>query len=177
MRPWTCATCGTVHTEIPDSYGYTAPWPWYTLPEAERDGRSLLDADYCVIDEEDFFVRGCLEIPVIGQTNPVIWGVWVSLSKPNFDRERQLAGDPARADEPPYFGWMSSRIQVYTDTLLLKTNVITRPVGMRPYIDLEPTDHPLAIDQRTGITVDRLIEIAEQMEHQWLHPEWDKTGF
>lgn len=26
----------------------------------------------------------------------------------------------------------------------------TRPVGRRPIIELEPTDHPLAVEQRTG---------------------------
>jgi hypothetical protein len=37
-------------------------------------------------------------------------------------------------------------------------------VGTRPHIELEPTDHPLAVEQRRGITVARVIEIAEAME-------------
>jgi len=127
--------------------------------------------------DEDFFVRGCLEIPVIGREDPLIWGVWVSLSRLTFERERMLAEKIERINEPSYFGWLSSRIQVYPDTLLLKTNVHSRGVGQRPYIELEPTDHPLSIDQREGIAVDRWIEIAERMEHRWLHPHWDSTGY
>jgi len=29
----------------------------------------------------------------------------------------------------------------------------------RPYIELEATDHPLAIEQRAGITFDRLLDL------------------
>ncbi len=37
--------------------------------------------------------------------------------------------------------------------------------GIRPYIELEPTDHPLAVEQRTGITVERVQQIFEAMTH------------
>ncbi len=45
--------------------------------------------------------------------------------------------------------------------------VQTQPVGMRPLVELETTDHPLAIEQREGITMDRVLELAERI----LHPE------
>jgi hypothetical protein len=37
--------------------------------------------------------------------------------------------------------------------------------GVRPHLELEPTDHPLASEQRTGITVARVQQIAEQILH------------
>ena len=45
------------------------------------------------------------------------------------------------------------RLPCYPDTVNLKTNVHTRAVGERPFIDVEPTDHPLAVEQRNGITM------------------------
>lgn len=45
-----------------------------------------------------------------------------------------------------------------------KTNVHIREVGMAPYVELEPTDHPLAIEQRNGITLDRVKEIEEMIQ-------------
>jgi hypothetical protein len=174
---WTCRTCGATHTGTPDSYAYDAPWPWYTIPEPERDKRSLLTEDYCAIDAEDFFVRGCLEIPIIGRESPLIWGVWVSLSRTNWVRERSLSQDPSRTAEPAYFGWLSSRIEIYPDTASLKTNVHTQRVGKRPLVELQPTDHPLALEQRNGISEERLIEIAELTEHKWRHPRWDENHF
>ena len=35
----------------------------------------------------------------------------------------------------------------------------------RPYIELEPTDHPLAVEQRKGITADRVAEFYAHYEH------------
>jgi hypothetical protein len=48
----------------------------------------------------------------------------------------------------------------------LKTMVHLRDNGIRPYIELEPTVHPLAIEQRAGITVERVAEIYSLMMHQ-----------
>ena len=47
----------------------------------------------------------------------------------------------------------------------MKTRVHLRDDGARPYIELEPTDHPLAVEQRNGITADRVAEIYAYYEH------------
>ena len=120
-----------------------------------------MTADLCVIDQIDFFVRGHLELPIQGSTEPFIYAVWVSLSETNFARTRALWNDAARAGEPPYFGWCSTSLPGYPETLNLKTLVHTRAVGPVPLIELEPTDHPLAVEQRTGITWERIRAISE----------------
>lgn len=72
-----------------------------------------------------------------------------------------------REREPPYFGWLSTELPCYeNDTFLLKTNVHTRPVGGRPFVEMEPTDHPLAVEQRNGITSKRIQEVAECVRHK-----------
>jgi hypothetical protein len=48
----------------------------------------------------------------------------------------------------------------------LKTKVHLRDKGIRPYIELEPTDHPLAIEQQEGITKERIAEIYTIMMHE-----------
>jgi hypothetical protein len=50
--------------------------------------------------------------------------------------------------------------------------VHTQPIGSRPLIELEPTDHPLAIEQRQGITLARVQEIAGLL----LHQEYDEEA-
>ncbi|MEV0465699.1 DUF2199 domain-containing protein [Nocardia tengchongensis] len=50
-------------------------------------------------------------------------------------------------------------------TLNLKTKLRTQLPGTRPLVELEPTDHPLAVEQRTGITRARVQAIAEQLLH------------
>ena len=51
------------------------------------------------------------------------------------------------------------RLKSYPDTLNMKCQVHPREGRQRPTIELEPTDHPLAIEQRDGITFDRLLTI------------------
>lgn len=70
-----------------------------------------------------------------------------------------------RDEHGPFFGWFSSHIWIYPETLSLKSKAHLRNDGVRPYIELEPTDHPLAVEQREGITLDRVAEIYERMVH------------
>jgi hypothetical protein len=129
-----------------------------------------LSSDQCIIRGKHFFIRGLLEVPVVDGDGPFAWGVWVSLSRENMARAAELWNDPSRVDEPPYFGWLCNSTPGYPETLDLKTNVHSREPGMRPYIELGPTDHPLAIEQRNGITVARVLELTGQLhQYGWAH--------
>jgi hypothetical protein len=93
------------------------------------------------------------------------YGVWSSLSEQSFKRVLELVDDPRRNHEPPYFGWLSNSIPGYLETLNLKVDVVTREPGLRPLIVLQDGDHPLIDEQRRGITMDRVYEIAELNMH------------
>ena len=165
MAGYTCKVCGEYHDELPMSYGAAAPAYWYGLPEAERSSRAQLTPDLCVIDDQHYFVAGNLEIPIVDSESRFQWAVWVSLSAQNYQRTVELFRQEGRENEPPYFGWLSTEIGIYPETLKLKTMVHTNVVGVRPSIELEPTGHPLAVEQRQGITMARVQEIAELIEH------------
>ncbi|WUH91895.1 DUF2199 domain-containing protein [Streptomyces sp. NBC_00433] len=161
---FTCSHCGDHHADLPMGYSTMAPDVWE--PRFEDDPDSMLSPDQCVIRGRHFFIRGLIEIPVIGSEDVFSWGVWVSLSKDNFARALEVWNTVGREAERPYFGWLSTELALYSEsTTDLKTNAHTRPVGSRPFIELEPTDHPLAVEQRTGITHDRVREIAAAVLH------------
>ena len=69
MFSFKCASCGEVHEGMPN-FGAHAPLSYYDVPQDERDSRCDLGSGDCVIDEEMFFVRGCIDIPVIGEEEP-----------------------------------------------------------------------------------------------------------
>ena len=87
---WSCRCCGRQFNTLPLNFACEAPDHWFQIPESERDSRGKLDSDVCMIDSGDIFVRGCLEIPIIGQEDCFIWGVWVSVSKASFARILEL---------------------------------------------------------------------------------------
>jgi hypothetical protein len=88
--------------------------------------------------------------------------VWVSQKRQNFEAYQR---DPDSAAIGPFFGWLCTRIDFYpVNTLALKTMAHFRDGGLRPSIVLEPTDHPLAVDQREGISLSRAWEIVHWYE-------------
>lgn len=163
---WTCRCCGRQFNTLPLDYAWEAPDHWFQIPEPEREHRAKRDSEVCWIDGKDVFVRGCLEIPIVGQDNSFTYGVWVSVSKASFSRILELWTAPVVENEPRKFGWLCNEIPVYPTTLNLKTHIHLRGGGKRPSIELEPTDHPLAIEQRTGISIERVEEIVAALSLQ-----------
>lgn len=165
MTGFHCTTCGKYHDELPMCLGTEAPAPWLSIPESERKSRGDLSSDQCVIDNEYFFVLGRILLPITDGPEPFVWLAWVSLSEKNFLRASELWDVEGREKEAAYFGWLQSALPYEPPTLSLKTMVHTQPVGERPIIELEPTDHPLATEQREGITMARVQEIVEAALH------------
>ncbi|WP_442603100.1 DUF2199 domain-containing protein [Paenibacillus sp. KN14-4R] len=158
-----CPQCNNELNEVPLCYGIEAPYYYYTVPEEKR---TELIRDFCVIDEQYFFIRGHIEIPIIDSEEKLIWSVWVSLSEENFMESNELLHVQGRENNQPYFGWLSTELSIYPiTTLSLKTMIHTQEVGAVPLIVLEQTDHPLAVEQREGITMERVKEIAHLINH------------
>lgn len=165
-----CQICGSWHPGLPFAYGVDAPVYW--RPEMSDDGTSELGDEQCVIRGEHFFVRGRVVLPVLDVDQSFEWGVWVSLSQANFARMTDLWDTPGREAERPYFGWLATELPVYTvSTLNLATRVVTQPIGIRPAVEVEPTDHPLSVERRAGITLDRVRQIASLLLHKANRPD------
>jgi hypothetical protein len=158
-----CRCCGEHHEGLPFSYGVDAPVYW--REELADDPRSMLSDEQCIILMEHFFVRARIVIPVLDAGTEFVWGVWVSLSRVNFERALDLWTTEGRESEPPYFGWLSTALPYEPTTVSLKTDVHTQPVGKRPLVELEHDNHPLAVEQHHGITLARVQEIAERVLH------------
>lgn len=157
---WTCATCGRTHESLPMCFGAEAPWRLLGVAETEFEARVELNADLCVVDGAHFFIRGHIEIPVRGLDVPFAWSVWCSLSEASFLHVNERWHAPDRGDDAPYFGWLCTRLPTYPDTLNLRARVQSRQLSQVPAVRLEPTDHPLAVEQREGMDMNRLAEIA-----------------
>lgn len=160
QHAWTCSCCGKQHSTLLLDIACDAPDHWYQIPESEREHRAKRDNDVCIIDRKDIFVRGVIEIPIIGKDDRFRWGVWVSVSDESFDRIVELWDAPVIENEPPKPGLLCNNISEYPPTLNLKTYLHLRGGNLRPSIELELTDHPLAVDQRQGISIERVEEIA-----------------
>jgi hypothetical protein len=152
-----CSTCGELHHDLPHIV-LDKPDHYWSVSEEERDERVELTSDTCIIDNEDFFIRGVIEIPVHEYPEVFGFGAWISLKRENFASYLENFDS---IQIGPFFGWLCTSISYYKDeTLSLKTMAHFRGSGLRPRIDLEPSNHPLAVDQQAGITLAKAWEIV-----------------
>jgi len=71
-----------------------------------------------------------------------------------------------RNREVPFKGRLGNSLAEYPETLNLKLRIVLQPVGARPLFVVEDTDHPLAVEQSSGITRDRALAMAALLLHQ-----------
>src|SRR5690349_8147603 len=128
-----CATCGQSHAGLPFSFAADSPDMYANLSQEQRDSRTIIGTDQCIIDEQHFFLRGCLEIPIIGEPEPFIWGLWATVWEKDFDEisaSWELQG--REKTHGPFKGRLANSIKDYPETLNLKLKIVLQPVGTRP---------------------------------------------
>lgn len=160
---WTCSCCGKQYSTLPLNFAAQAPDYWFEIAPHEREARAFFSSDFCTIDGEYHYVRGCLEVPIVNAPETFVFGVWVSLSEASMKRAAELWDAEVSTDEPPRYGWLSTK---YPRTVELKAAVHFRSGGLRPLVWVEPGDHPLAIEQERGITMERVQEIVAALTHR-----------
>jgi hypothetical protein len=159
-----CRVCGERHA-LTLSYSYKYPHAVGPIPKDDVDARVVMTKDQCVIDGTAFYLRGRFAVPVHGVEEPFIWGVWAEVSPKNFLRQQELWKTEGRETEPLFPGYLNNELPVYGDTLEMKLEIQTRPVGWRPHFFPKDQAHPLAVEQREGISLERVREIAVWMQH------------
>jgi hypothetical protein len=91
-----CIVCGKVHEDLPQSFAADFPDMYANLSREEREVRAEISSDQCIIDGQWFFIRGCLDIPVNGSSEPFVWGLWASVREEVLDEISAAWEEPAR---------------------------------------------------------------------------------
>jgi hypothetical protein len=154
-----------VHDGVPLDWAYDRPIYW----DGPRSADDWLSEDLCAWTDDGgrrtYFIRGVLHVPIAERRETLGYGVWSSLSESSFERAYELWDDPARVEEEPYFGWLSNSLPGYPETLNLPLDVVVEALDRRPSLVLHDGDHPLIEEQRRGISLERVREIAELNLH------------
>ena len=159
-----CRSCGEFHEGLP-AWHFEAPAQAYAVPEADREHRLVLSADNCEIDGREFYLKGLLELPVRGSTEPFVFGVWLAVSPESYERFAELFADPTREAGESFSGRLCNSIPGYPETLGLQARLVVREYPMRPWVELGAVEHLLAQDQHGALTQERAIAMAERLLH------------
>lgn len=156
---WKCGSCDEWHFGPCLDFGYNAPFYWCKEYSTERTSGNFLSEEYCAIQDEHFFARGIIQLPIIGSAENLCWGVWGSVSRANFNSliDNDRVSEPVHL--PPMFSWLSTQISDYPDTLSMKMYLHVQKGNKRPTFELEPSDHPLSQEFHHGITAERVKQI------------------
>lgn len=153
-----CPICGRTH----DRFGalvMPAPDPWLALTEAQRQG-GLCDSDLCRTPGGDNFVFAILETPLVGGPQPVIeFGVWAALGEDDFGRYYQTYNDRDQSKLGALPATLANEIDGFAGSFGLKATLLPQDGGERPLLRLAGADHPLAVAQREGVSVHKVLEI------------------
>lgn len=63
-------------------------------------------------------------------------------------------------------GWLSTLIETFEDAEYIKAKIHFVDNGLRPWIELEPTEHPFAVCQREGISAKQVGTVLEYYLHR-----------
>lgn len=158
-----CSVCGKEHDGELPALAFLEPDYWHWLPQDQKNKGSIT-ADDCVTPDGHFFIRCSLEIPIKERPNqPVSFGVWSTLSEQNYQRYADAFFDEHQSKLGKMFGWFSNEIGgKFAGSLNLKCQVVPQDDRQRPLIELEQTDHPLAVAQQEGIPFAHFLRLLHE---------------
>lgn len=156
----TCAVCGTRHDEETLELSYRRPDAVAALSVEERAFGVFENDDVCVIDDEHYFLRTTLPMPVNGRLDGYQIGVWVEVSQDVFQRVGDLWTEPGQAAEPPVNVVLANEIRHHPGTLGLPVLLQLTGPKTRPEVFVIDATHPLGVEQRKGITPHRASEYS-----------------
>jgi hypothetical protein len=161
-----CHQCGLSHDDIPLSFAADFPDQYASMSPEDRDNRTIIGSDQCIIDSEVFYVRGLVEIPIHDSDDKFLWGVWASVKEEVFDVLSDSWEEQGRESRRgPFKARLGNELALYSDTFNLKMTIIVQPVGARPLFVIDEEAHPLAVAQRIGMSMNEAQDLVSRLLH------------
>lgn len=177
MRKIKCSKCDVLHPVSDVEPSFHAPDDVFQAAKAGLAPHSgeltdleigyKLNADLCVMRESElheyrYFVRSVLPIPMAGTTDVFSLGVWAEVSIIDFNYVIQKWGVKDQRDLPPLSATLANDLPATEGAkgLVLAMQLIS--ADQRPTLTVMNPDHRLFIEQRDGITLERVNEYNGQ---------------
>jgi hypothetical protein len=133
----------------------------------------FLSANFCVRDGNYFAARMRLPVPLLGLPGQALmYTVWAALERPDFEAYFDAVRTNAQKQGARALARLINRIAGFPDTFGLMGMAFQQTDGGGPYLLLDPKqpdgrdNHPLAIEQRQGASLDRILELYAGQNHE-----------
>lgn len=163
-----CACCGKDLTELL-SLAYMAPdaWPHARTPVAnslflDTQG-DVLTEDFCRIGDK-LFVRAIMSFPILESDEALIFGVWGSLSKENFETYLKTFDSGEQGQLDLMFSWLNNYGFCETSAAI-PCILQPRDDRQRPVMVVAQEDHPLFAKQSDGLDWKEVTKFLQNAGH------------
>lgn len=167
----TCGCCGEELTGLPLDVSIGYPDRIMILSDEDKTKYVAKPCQSLMSwRNKEFFVRGIIELPILETEDKFCYGAWVQVSKKDYKKFLKAWVKSKRNDETVdehIYGFLACMMppNLYPDAYGLNSVICDRP-DKAAGIVLEPTEHPLALEQRQGITMDRVHEMVRTLGYK-----------
>jgi hypothetical protein len=158
-----CSICGEQHDERLLDIRLGLPDSIHRLDPDDRESRTWLTDDFAVLDNEHFFVRGLLELPIPELANHFGYGTWVEVPMRAFSDLMKRWHEPEQFE--PVTGYLANELEPYRGTVGLEARLRAISADRLPAVELAEAPHELVHDQQHGISAGRSDELAAVVKH------------
>lgn len=155
-----CELCGKSHPEDEMELTFALPDSIHALEEPSRSARCHISEEFCVLDEERFFVRALISFEVIGWASDYCIGAWAEVSESAYRTMNALWRDPDQAGAPPFSGVLANAVPGSDGSGGARVDVHMTGLTTRPMLRLLDEGHSLAKEQASGISPHRAAEFT-----------------
>jgi hypothetical protein len=156
-----CACCGELAPVSALELSFRLPDDVFQLSKTEQGAHCRMSSEYIVLNDNRFFVRALIPLPVHGRAEPYHIGIWAEVSKKNFIRVLALSAKPAQASAPPIPATLANQLPFHKSTLGLSLTLQLRGPDTVPEVQLRPCEHTLYAEQSNGIDEARVLQYAQ----------------
>jgi hypothetical protein len=161
---FTCSVCGEYHAERLLDVRLGLPDAIHVLDEGQRRARAWLADDFAVLDEERFFVRGLLQLPIPELEAYFGYGAWLEVDRDAFTRLLEHWHNPEQFT--PAKGTLANELSPYHGTTGAPATLRATSATSLPELTLDDDAHLLGREQRGGISAARSDELAAVVLHR-----------
>lgn len=154
-----CKCCGKELGEFTLDIAYELPDIIWSIPEEKRIEEAKFNSDLCQYKNKNY-LRGIAYIPIQGTDTNFGWGFWAEVNDEAFEKYLEVY-DIDGSKEAPVEGLLANTPPDYEDTNNLKVKIHFGSPTERPNIVIEPNEHKLALEQKHGITIERVHELNQ----------------
>ena len=171
MDTFRCIRCEAEHSLADIELSFDRPEAYFAIPPDKRARRTWNDEHFCVIWETErsprrHFLRVLLAIPIRGEKSAYCWGVWSEVAESAYAHAFNTWTHRKRDRTPPFPGQLANTLPGTEPTLGLPGLVHLGERGEIPRFTFEAdVDHPIAQQQREGVSREQVIEWASGALH------------